>query len=266
MTGSQGAVVSIADAGRVRSARTRRWAFHLTILVVLVAAFVTSFKGGSHGAYVLGFPPEFLFTAPLICDIVAGLATLVHGWARDDDEMRTWATTFVMIPMLLSWMANAVDHLGRAQPDPTWPVAGQWAWIVGVILFAGLCPVSVASLLFFATKFREFERRAAASEGGHVPADVPDGGSDDALAELEFVEPEPRIALHRAEPLAVEIAPEVQVDAETVREIDEIEIHRVMRDTKPRVSYDVAEIMVRDGVSRATAYRRVKEAGDAALA
>jgi len=38
-----------------------------------------------------------------------------------------------------------------------------------------------------------------------------------------------------------------------------------MRDTKPRVSREVATVMVRDGCSRATAYRRVqKEAGDAA--
>lgn len=233
--------------------------------MVLVAAFVTSFKGGSHGAFVLGFPPEFLFTAPLICDIVAGLATLVHGWARDDDEMRTWATTFVMIPMALSWMANAVDHLGRAQPIPTWPAAGQWAWIAGIILFAGLCPVSVASLLFFATKFREFERRTVAPEATSQP-EMP------VAAVVETVVP--------ASP-AIETAPEPEVDAALVdeineigqvheradRAIDEIEIHRVMRDTKPRVSYDVAEIMVRDGVSRATAYRRVKEGGrDAALA
>jgi len=87
--------------------------------------------------------------------------------------------------------------------------------------------------------------------------------SDDAATEPEFTEPAPRIpALSAPKPVAIE----TEVDAETVKEIDEIEIHRVMRDTKPRVSRDVAEIMVRDGCSRATAYRRAKETGDAALA
>lgn len=81
----------------------------------------------------------------------------------------------------------------------------------------------------------------------------------DTAGELEFVEPEPRILIVPAPQLnAFE---ERQVDPETVKEIDEIEIHRVMRDTKPRVSYEVAEIMVRDGCSRATAYRRAKETG-----
>lgn len=251
--------------------RARRWAFHLTILVVLTAAFVTSFKAGSHGAYLLGFPPEFLFTAPLICDIVAGLATLVHGWARDDEQMRTLATKFVMGPMVLSWAANSVDHLERAQPETTWPAAGQWAWIVAVIVFAGLCPVSVASLLFFSTKFREFERRTTGQDVA-VKSEIT-ATTDETVAvscnvedEPEFVEPAPVVSrVAAALPLA-EIEPEDTLNDE----LDELlEIERVIAEEKAKgytVRREIAEIMVREKVSRATAHRRRKDRANAALA
>lgn len=263
--------------------RGRRWAFHLTILVVLTAAFGTSFKAGSHGAYLLGFPPEFLFTAPLICDIVAGLATLVHGWARDDTEMHRWATYFVIGPMGLSWAANAIDHLGRAQPDLSWPALGQWAWIAAVIVFAGLCPASVAGLLFFSTKFREFEQRSAWSQDGSRPqpvdASVDNAAtkSDDAATTLdnepEFVEPvaiPQRVAVPAAEPETGETAPETE-PAETLdAEFTELlKIEQLMAEERTRagrpLARDIAEIMVRENVSRATAYRRRKERIDGPL-
>lgn len=252
--------------------RGRRWAFHLTILVVLTAAFGTSFKAGSHGAYLLGFPPEFLFTAPLICDIVAGLATLVHGWARDDTEMHRWATYFVIGPMGLSWAANAIDHLGRAQPDLSWPTLGQWAWIVAVIVFAGLCPASVAGLLFFSTKFREFEQRSAWSQDGSRPQPV-DASVDDAATTLddepEFIEP---VAIpQRVAMPAAELETATEVDDETVNEINEIETR--IREERIQALVDewncqrgVAEIAIDnpkpDGTlkSRATAYRDWRKA------
>jgi hypothetical protein len=234
--------------------RIRRLTVQVTILVILIAAFVTSFKSGSDGARILGFPPEFLFTAPLICDIVAGLATLVHGWARDDEPMRRLATWFVMGPMVLSWSANAVDHVGRAPVDPTWPPAGQCAWLAGVIVFSGLCPAAVAGLLFFSTKFTEFEQRQA-ERAVEVP--VEELAAED---EPEFVEPPPILTVRAA----VNPPSEIEVDDELVDEINEIEIERVMRDEK--VPRDIAEIMIREDVSRATAYRRAKGKRDAALA
>ena len=255
MSRNQGAVSGETNA-------RRRWAFRLTILVVLTAAFVTSFKAGSHGAFLFGFPPEFLFTAPLICDIVAGLATLVHGWARDDAPMRTLAATFVLVPMGLSWIANAADHLDRAQPVSTWPVLGQMAWIGAVILFAGLCPVAVASLLFFSTRFGEFERREAQakvsrSETAQVSAEVEVNTED----EPEFVEPEP--IPQRVLPPTTKTAPaEVEVNTEDEPTADAMddELTELLRIEQAmaehRVTRDIAEIMVREGVSRATAYRR----------
>lgn len=234
--------------------RIRRLTVQVTILAILIAAFVTSFKSGSDGARILGFPPEFLFTAPLICDIVAGLATLVHGWARDDEPMRRLATWFVMGPMVLSWSANAVDHVGRAPVDPIWPAAGQWAWLAGVIVFSGLCPAAVAGLLFFSTKFTEFEQRQA-----ERTVEVPVEGLA-AEDEPEFVEPPPLLPVRAA----VNPPSEIEVDDELVDEINEIEIERVMRDEK--VPRDIAEIMIREDVSRATAYRRAKGKRDAALA
>jgi hypothetical protein len=234
--------------------RIRRLTVQVTILAILIAAFVTSFKSGSDGARILGFPPEFLFTAPLICDIVAGLATLVHGWARDDEPMRWLATWFVMGPMMLSWSANAVDHVGRAPVDPAWPATGQWAWLAGVIVFSGLCPAAVAGLLFFSTKFTEFEQRQA-ERAPKVPVETV--AAED---EPEFVEPPPILAVRAA----VNPPSEIEVDDELVDEINEIEIERVMRDEK--VPRDIAEIMIREDVSRATAYRRAKGKRDAALA
>lgn len=228
--------------------------FQFTILAVLAAAFVTSFSSGSSGAEKLGFPPEFLFTPPLICDIVAGLATLVHGWARTDASMRRLAAAFVMAPMLLSWAANAVDHVARKPRNPVWSELGQNAWLAGVILFAGLCPVAVAALLYFGTKFAEFERRLTEQEMGDVvTSEVP---TIEAVDEPEFIEPQPIVTVTTR-------VPEVEVDDELVDEINEIEVAQVMRDEK--VTRDIAEVMVRDGVSRATAYRR-RGASNAALA
>lgn len=230
------------------------------IFVVLGIAFATSFSSGSSGAEILGYQLAFVASVPLICDIVAALAMVVHGRVRDDKPMRRLAAWFVLVPMVLSWAANALDHLRRAPADPHWADWARNGWIAGVIVFAGLAPVAVAGLLHFMAKFVEYEQRAAK------------GSETDSLAvsaeiavdvEPEFVEPVPAIPALRV-PTPASIAPEV--DPEMVREIDEIEVHRVMRETKPRVSYEVAEIMVRDKCSRATAYRRVKGADDAALA
>ena len=74
-----------------------RW-IQLTILVVLVVAFVTSFQSGAEGAHQSGYRAEFSASFPLICDVVAMLATVVHGWARHDAKMRRLAALFVMGP------------------------------------------------------------------------------------------------------------------------------------------------------------------------
>ena len=94
-------------------------------------------------------------------------------------------------------------------------------------------------------------------------------------SEPEFEEPAPVV---RRVTVPASVPADVQVDAETIQEIDEIEIHRVMRETKPRVSTESVQLKkavayvrrhptksakdVRDatGVSRATAYRAVNAA------
>lgn len=249
--------------------------------MVLGIAFVTSFSSGSSGAEILGYPAQFVASVPLICDIVAALAAIVHGRVRNDPPMRRLAAWFVLVPMSLSWASQGLAHVFRAPrpgvlvaappdlPDgtpgsPQWPTdiqwdLAQWTWITGVVIFAGLAPVAVAGLLHFMAKFVDYERRPAVGSVSESQAETVDTTPE---IEPEFVEPALRIPALTVP--TVEAVPEV--DAETVREIDEIEIHRVMRETKPRVSREVAEIMVRDGVSRATAYRRAQKGADDAAA
>lgn len=135
----------------------------LAMLVVLVTAFVTSFKSGSDGAGRLGFPATFVAALPLVCDVVAGVATAIHGRVRRDKEMRRLAGWFVLVPMVLSWGANSVDHSYRAAHAAAgWVPAAQAAWFAAVVLGAGICPVAVAALLHLSTRFVEFEQRQVA--------------------------------------------------------------------------------------------------------
>ena len=131
------------------------------MLVVLVIAFVTSFQSGSEGAKTLGFPTGFEAALPLVCDVVAGVATFIHGRVRGDAKMRRLAGQFVLIPMLLSWAANSVDHVKNAPANPAWTDWQQSFWIGGVILAAGICPVAVAALLHLSSKYVDFELRQA---------------------------------------------------------------------------------------------------------
>ena len=84
------------------------------VLVVLGYAFITSFQSGSVGALKLGYPEQFRWAIPVVCDVVAGMATAVHGRVRKDPVMRRLATWYVLIPMALSWGANSIDHASRA--------------------------------------------------------------------------------------------------------------------------------------------------------
>lgn len=271
MSRIQGAISAVANAPTYRFLQAG-------IFVVLGIAFATSFSSGSSGARILGYQEQFVSAVPLICDIVAALAMVVHGRVRDDKPMRKLAAWFVLVPMLLSWAANALDHLLRAPAQPYWSVWAQRGWIAGVVIFAGLAPVAVAGLLHFMARYVEHQQRTTVGSGEEKrPETVVETVETAVESEPEFVEPpgeliarplfaELTLPTMVTEPAVAETAPAaVEVDAETIQEIDEIEIHRVMRDTKPRVSREVATVMVRDGCSRATAYRRVqKEAGDAA--
>jgi hypothetical protein len=204
---------------------------------------------------------------PLICDVVAMLATVVHGWARHDARMRRLAALFVMGPMILSWAANAVDHLANAGVTTFGETYGEKAWTLWVVLAAGLCPVAVAALLYFATKFIEFEQRSAALEPLPAPETTPlstgtaPTGTAVVPEEPEFIEPAP-ITLRAVSPPEQPLA-----DDELSHELDElVRIEQVMTETTPKVTRDIAEIMVREGVSRPTAYRRRKERISASLA
>lgn len=132
----------------------------MSMLVILAIAFTTSFQSGSDGAARLGFPDTFRPALPLVCDVIAGVATAIHGRVRKDKPMRRLASWFVLIPMLLSWGSNSIDHAYRAAPAAQgW---GQWeqvSWFAAVVLAAGICPVAVAALLHLSTRFVEFEQR-----------------------------------------------------------------------------------------------------------
>lgn len=131
------------------------------ILVVLAVAFVTSFQSGAIGAGRLGYPDTFQIALPLVCDVVAGVATAIHGRVRRDKPMRRLVSWFVLVPMALSWGANSVDHAYRASDAATgWPITARIAWFAGVVLAAGICPVAVAALLHLSTRFLEFEQRS----------------------------------------------------------------------------------------------------------
>lgn len=142
---------------RVLGAPTYRY-IQAAMLVVLVIAFVTSFESGSAGAKRLGYPEDFVAALPLVCDVIAGVATFIHGRVRSDAQMRRLAAQFVLIPMLLSWGSNSVDHVTRA-PAGDWNAWGVGAWTGAVILAAGICPVAVAALLHLSTKYVEHEQR-----------------------------------------------------------------------------------------------------------
>lgn len=175
------------------------------MLTVLATAFVTSFSSGSAGAGRLGFPPAFVAALPLVCDVVAGMATAIHGRVRRDPAMRRLAAWYVLVPMLLSWGANSVDHLFRATPTAVgWPVGGQWAWYAAVVLAAGICPVAVAALLHLSTRFVEFEQRqverataARASRAPRPPA-PPRTGNVDEVDERRKTRDRERKAAYRA--------------------------------------------------------------------
>lgn len=132
----------------------------LAMLVILGTAFVTSFKSGAEGAGRLGYDPSFTISLPMVCDVIAGAATAIHGRVRKDKDMRRLAAWFVLIPMLLSWGSNSVDHAYRAAAAADgWVPLARVAWYGGVILAAGICPVAVAGLLHLSTKYQEFEQR-----------------------------------------------------------------------------------------------------------
>lgn len=131
------------------------------MLLVLGIAFATSFTAGSDGAHRLGYAGVFMYALPLVCDVVAAAATWIHGRVRTDRDMRRLAGWFVLTPMLLSWGANAIDHGFRAVPEPGWHAALAGLWIGAVVLAAGICPVAVAALLHFATRYADYEQRLA---------------------------------------------------------------------------------------------------------
>ena len=130
------------------------------ILVVIAVSFTTSFKSGSAGAGLVGFDSSFLFALPLVLDVVAAMATVIHGRVRNDKEMRGLAAKFVLVPMLLSWGSNGIDHFQRAgHTADGWGQLAQWGWYAAVILGAGICPVAVAALLHLMAKYVEYEQR-----------------------------------------------------------------------------------------------------------
>lgn len=146
--------------GKTLSALSVYRLVQLMILVVLAGAFVTSFKSGASGALKLGYPDEFKFAFPLVCDVVAATATVVHGQVNHDKQMRRICVWFAMVPMMLSWAANAIDHVYAAQAAARgWEQPAQIAWFTGVIVMAGVCPSAVAALLYLATKYTEYQER-----------------------------------------------------------------------------------------------------------
>jgi hypothetical protein len=221
---------------------------HTAMLVVLCVAFVTSFESGSEGARTLGYPAGFEFSLPLVCDVVAGVATVIHSQVRNDAPMRRLAAQFVLGPMLLSWGANAVDHVKAAPVDTGWPVEAQIAWIVGVVLAAGICPVAVAALLHLSTKYAEYKRRQV---GAPVKQPVPAPKAERPVTAPQL-EPAPS-----PEP-ATEPAATQRPDDDDPGDDDPPPTVRGISDPKPW-SAKAQQLMKDEGVPRATAYRRAKK-------
>jgi hypothetical protein len=229
------------------------------MLVVLVIAFVTSFQSGSEGAKTLGFPNGFEAALPLVCDVVAGVATFIHGRVRGDAKMRRLAGQFVLIPMLLSWAANSVDHVKNAPANPAWTDWQQGFWIGGVILAAGICPVAVAALLHLSSKYVDFELRQAErtekrnnTVAAAVAAAAPKTRSrrDDVLPAPAVTAPNP---------------PEFEQDEPVAKP-------QLRSVPKPGSAAEWAvnnypctweQVVEATGVSRATAFRAVKDAKEA---
>jgi len=161
----------------------------LAMLVILGTAFITSFKSGAEGAVRLGFDQNYKVALPLVLDVISGAATVIHGRVRRDKDMRRLAAWFVLVPMLLSWGANSVDHAYRAADAAAgWPTAARAAWYVGVILAAGICPVAVAGLLHLSTKYQEFEQRQARTS---KPAESKASAPKSVKAKPEVATPPP---------------------------------------------------------------------------
>lgn len=246
------------------SAPTYRY-IQAAMLVVLVIAFVTSFQSGSEGAKTLGFPTGFEAALPLVCDVVAGVATFIHGRVRGDAKMRRLAGQFVLIPMILSWAANSVDHVKNAPANPAWETWQQNFWVAGVILAAGICPVAVAALLHLSSKYVEFEQRQAekADKAGQRQAEKAEKRTNtvaDAVAAQKQ-----RSRRDDAPP-----APAVTVSNPTAEQVDEPAVKPKLRGVpKPGSTLAWAvenwpvtaeQIEAATGCSRATAYRVLNKA------
>lgn len=241
------------------------------ILVVLGIAFVTSFRSGSAGALALGYPTGFQAAFPLVCDIVAAVATVIHGRVRADRSMRRLAAWFVSTPMALSWAANAVDHVQAAPPAAAWHPAGQYAWIGGVVLAAGLCPVAVAALLHLSTKFVDYEQRQAREtqpetttgtpavvETRETPVEAPAPAPDiarteteDALVSVDVSESQPE----KVEPPALKVAlrPISETESQSAKHAQAIAYIRA----NPGRPWN-KELQHENGISRATYYRALR--------
>lgn len=220
---------------RLTLAHVTRGLLYTAVLVVIAIAFVTSFNSGASGALALGYAPEFKASLPLVCDVVAAVATFMHAIARDDRQMRRTATGFVLVPMLLSWGANAIDHVDRATDGPI-------GWTVAVVGLAGLCPVAVAALLYLSTKFREFEQRQAAKTQPAAPRKQWGVADIDTKADGQVIERVVEAPAPHPEPVD---APEPTAKVHTIG------------DPKPWSAR--AQELVDEGVPRATAYRRAKK-------
>lgn len=199
----------------------------------------------------LGFPPglAWTLTASVAVGAVAG-AIMWSAWGHGSQQRRTGVRLNVSCSTLCAGGVG-LDHAVNATEHLAWQAI---AFLVGAFL-----PLLSTWLVHALAK--------VGATGIPAKTEPPTKIATAVADEPEFIEPAPiarRVAQRGLE--AIPNAPAVEVDAETVREIDEIEIHRVMRDTKPRVNREVAEIMVRDGVSRATAYRRAKGGGRDAAA
>lgn len=150
-------IVSAARTARgaLAGMSTYRW-LQVAVLVILVVAFITSFESGASGAAMLGYPEQFKRAFPLVVDVVAAVATIAHGRAPTP-QLRRLAVVFVLVPMTLSWGANALDHWTRALPQlpAGWPIQ---LWAAAVVLVAGVCPVAVAALLYFMGRYSDADR------------------------------------------------------------------------------------------------------------
>src|SRR5690349_5954719 len=216
------AAIPVTTSRRTRTAITALSAAGGTAAALVGAVSLTRIA-----AEHLGFPPLLTWTLTAAVDIGAVAGAVMWSTSSPKTSIRRTGVRLNVSCSLISAFGVGLDHAVHASSSQAWKVT---AFVIGAFL-----PLLSTWLVHALAK--------VVAVNGEGEVDTPRQHRSELIEtpveiEPEFQEPTPVVRRVTAPPTA--IPADVQVDAETVAEIDEIEIHRVMRDTKPRVSREVA--------------------------